>query len=213
MKETTMNKFSVGLGLFDYINPILYTVTAITLLKNLHGVMNKTLYGFLLVGAIISIVFGFVIPTIKLLVGLGKMEFSMPTLFVLLVNTGLVISGVGIFSHVVFDNAALGIVLLIALLDCLAMFLYKKQNYNTMAVAIGAIGYGLIYLGLIKLALNSGLILNVVLYGLAICLYVFLILIGTKSDLNKPRVHWTIEISNVICQLLVAVSTVLLFVA
>lgn len=35
--------------------------------------------------------------------------------------------------------------------------------------------------------------------------------IGIRADLKNPKVHWTIEISNVLCQLLVAVATVVLF--
>jgi hypothetical protein len=35
--------------------------------------------------------------------------------------------------------------------------------------------------------------------------------IGIKADLKNPKVHWVIEISNVLCQFLVAMSTILLF--
>ena len=35
--------------------------------------------------------------------------------------------------------------------------------------------------------------------------------IGIKADLKDPKVHWVIEISNVICQFLVAAATVTLF--
>lgn len=35
--------------------------------------------------------------------------------------------------------------------------------------------------------------------------------IGIKVNLKNPKVHWVIEISNVVCQLLVAIGTVFLF--
>ena len=35
--------------------------------------------------------------------------------------------------------------------------------------------------------------------------------IGIKANLKNPKVHWVIEISNVICQGLVALGTFLLF--
>jgi len=42
-------------------------------------------------------------------------------------------------------------------------------------------------------------------------LFIMLCGIGIKADLKNPKVHWVIEISNVVCQGLVAVATVLLF--
>ena len=51
----------------------------------------------------------------------------------------------------------------------------------------------------------------VVLYALAILLFVMLCGIGIRADLKNPKVHWVIEASNVLCQLLVAVGTVTLF--
>lgn len=45
----------------------------------------------------------------------------------------------------------------------------------------------------------------------AIALFVFLCGVGIKADLYNPKVHWVIEVSNVVCQLLVAVATVILF--
>jgi hypothetical protein len=35
------NKFSVPLGLLDYGNPIFYTVTMVTIIKNMYGVMDR----------------------------------------------------------------------------------------------------------------------------------------------------------------------------
>ena len=46
---------------------------------------------------------------------------------------------------------------------------------------------------------------------IAILLFVMLCGIGIKADLKNPKVHWVIEISNVLCQLLVAIATLILF--
>ena len=35
MNKEKLNKFSVPLGLLDYINPILYSITMITIIKNI----------------------------------------------------------------------------------------------------------------------------------------------------------------------------------
>ena len=64
-----LNKFSVPLGLLDYINPILYTITIITIITNIS--INSPYNIILLIGGIISILFGFIIPTGKVIVGLG----------------------------------------------------------------------------------------------------------------------------------------------
>ena len=87
----------------------------------------------------------------------------------------------------------------------------KTGKFNTAAVLTGAAGYLLIYVTLIALSLGRGMILPVILYLAAICLFVFLCFIGIKADLYDARIHWIIEISNVICQGLVALGTCILF--
>ena len=42
-------------------------------------------------------------------------------------------------------------------------------------------------------------------------LFAFLCLVGILANLKDAKVHWVIEISNVICQLSVAVAAILLF--
>jgi hypothetical protein len=69
----------------------------------------------------------------------------------------------------------------------------------------------MLYISLITLSIRNNLVLPVILYGLAILLFVMLCGIGIKANLKNPKVHWVIEISNVICQLLVAISTIILF--
>lgn len=204
------NNFSVGLGLFDYINPIFYTITSLTIHNGLDCYMNKSLFNLYTVGIIISIIFGFMIPTVKFIVGLGIMKFKMPVNLVALVNTGIFLSGVALFCGVFkLNNYALAVIFVVTLV-LLGMLVYKTKKLNTAAVLIGAVGYLLIYSSLIVISKQTGMLLPIIMYVLAILDFVFLCLVGIKSDLKNSRVHWAIEIGNVICQGLVALATVIL---
>lgn len=204
-------KFSVTLGLFDYINPILYGVTSVTVILAMRGVMAAPLFWLYLIGAAVSLVFGLAIPTVKLIVGLGRMQFKMPVNLVSYVNTGILLSGIALASH----GLGLPPFVLVLALVCAAgiiAFLWRKTGkFNTAAVLIGAVGYLLLYLSLITLSVRGGAVASVILYAFAICLFVLLCLIGILNDLKNANVHWMIEISNVVCQFSVALATVLLF--
>ena len=203
--------FSVPLGLLDYGNPVFYTVTMVTILKNMYGVMDRPFNVILLMGVIISIFFGLVIPTGKVIVGLGLIEFRMPVSLVACVNTGILISGLMMLRHVL--ELSLPALLIILLLAAATLYLiYKKsKNFNTIAVMTGAIGYMLLYVSLIILSIEKDTFLPILFYVLAIFFFFMLCGIGIKADLKNPKVHWVIEVSNVMCQFLVAVGTVILF--
>ena len=202
--------FSVALGLFDYINPIFYGVTVITILIKMFGVMSVPTYILFAVGAVISLIFGLSIPTVKLIVGLGKMQFKMPVNLVSFVNTGILLSGIALVSHVVGIKPLTLCIVLLCAAGIIGFLWYKTGKFNTVAVLIGAVGYLMIYASQITLSVRSGMILPVVLYALAICLFVFLCLVGILSNLKNAKVHWVIEISNVVCQFSVAMATVIL---
>lgn len=202
--------FSVALGLFDYINPIFYGVTVITILIKMFGVMSVPTYILFAVGAVISLIFGLSIPTVKLIVGLGKKQFKMPVNLVSFVNTGILLSGIALVSHAVGIKPLTLIIVLLCAAGIIGFLWYKTGKFNTVAVLIGAVGYLMIYASLITLSVRSGMILPVVLYVLAICLFVFLCLVGILSNLKNAKVHWVIEISNVVCQFSVAMATVIL---
>lgn len=210
-----MNKrnsnFSVALGLTDYINPIMYLITSVTLICNLNKIMGLPYNIFYIIGVIVSLVFGFTIPTVKLLVGLGKKEFSLPVNLVFYVNLGIFLSGLMLIKNIINLNfyVFLGIILL-SIIFLLLIYL-KSKKFNNIAVLIGAIGYLLIYISLITQSINNQLVVPIILYGIAICLYLILIGIGVKADLKDVRIHWVIEITNIVCQSLVALSTIFLF--
>ena len=211
MKKERLNKFSVPLGLLDYINPIFYSITIITIIRNIYSIIGTPYNIILSIGAIISIVFGFIIPTGKVIVGLGIIEFRMPVSLVACVNTGILLSGSMILKYSI--NLEISSVITIFLIISLMLFItYKKsKKINTIAVLTGAFGYILIYTSLIILSIKQGITVPIVLYSFAIILFIMLCTIGIKANLKNPKVHWIIEISNVICQFLVALGTILLF--
>lgn len=210
-KKSKMNSFSVALGLFDFINPIFYAITSIMIIRNLYAVMNKPTFIFMAVGCIISMIFGLSIPTLKIIVGLGKVKFKMPVNLVFYVNSGLFITGLALIKHTLSLSMPIMIIIAVVSLALLILLYIKSKKFNTVAVLIGMIGYALIYISLIKSAIALGYTLSIILYSIAIMLMIFLVLLGCFSDLKLPLVHWTLEITNVTCQGLVALSTVLLF--
>lgn len=203
------NKFSVPLGLLDYINPIFYTVTTTTIITNLEMKMGFKI--FFIIGMIISLIFGYTIPTIKILVGLGKIKFKMPVNLVFYVNSGIFISGLCLLKSVININTYLYIAILVLLLGLLTVLYLKQKKFNTIAVLMGAIGYLLIYISLIVLSINNAVTLALIFIVLAIILYLFLIGIGIKADLKNPKVHWILESCNVLCQMFVMITTLILF--
>ena len=76
MGKDKLNKFSVSLGLLDYVNPIFYAITIYTIISNIYPLLQAPYNYILLIGAIISLLFGFIIPTGKVMVGLGVIKFS-----------------------------------------------------------------------------------------------------------------------------------------
>ena len=211
MKDKKFATFSVPLGLLDYVNPVLYTVTMVTVIRNTYEIMDKPYNTILLIGAIISIFFGLIIPTGKVLVGLGVIKFVMPVSLVFCVNTGILISGLMLFRHVMRLGNVVLMILTTLIVVLLGLLYTNSKKINTIAVLTGAAGYLLIYTSLITLSVQKGKMIPVMLYALAILLFIMLCGIGIKANLKDPKVHWVIGISNVLCQLFVAVATVVLF--
>lgn len=206
-----LNKFSVPLGLLDYGNPIFYTITMYFLITNMYKVIESPYNTIMLIGAIISIIFGLIIPTGKVLVGLNIIKFRMPVSLVFCVNTGIFITGLMLLKHV-FDISLL-LLLIIALISIviLGLIYLQSKKFNTIAVLIGAIGYLMLYISLITLSIRVNMIIPIILYGLAIIFFFMLCGIGIKADLKNPKIHWIIESCNVLCQMFVAIGTIILF--
>ena len=209
MKTDKFNKFSVPLGLLDYINPIFYSITIITIIKSIN--LESPFNIIMIIGAVLSILFGFVIPTGKVIVGLGIINFKMPVSLVFLVNFGILLSGLMIFKFVMNLELVLLLIISLIILLLLTIIYHKSKKINTIAVLTGAFGYLLIYSSLIIFSIRKNNFLPTLFYFLAIILFVMLCKIGIKANLKDPKVHWKIEISNVICQGLVALGTIILF--
>ncbi len=203
--------FSVGLGLLDYINPIFYTVTSITLLINLFKAMSMPMYIIYGLGVLVSLIFGFSIPTVKVMVGMGKMKFSLPINLVSYVNTGIFVSGLMLLGYTLHVNPLIYLAIIVGAALFLYLALKKSGKINTVAVLIGAIGYLLIYISLITLSIRAGVTISIVFYAIAICLYVALVTMGVKGDVMNAKLHWVIESCNICCQGCVAIGTILLF--
>ena len=210
MKEEKFNSFSVPLGLLDYINPICYCITMVTIIKHTRADMGQPYSVIFLIGAIISIFFGFIIPTGKVIVGLGLIKFRMPVALVFCVNTGIFISGLMLLRYVLNLNGVWLCALIAVIAVLLALIYRKSRKINTIAVLTGAAGYVMLYTSLITLAARQGSVPSIIMYAIAILLFVMLCGIGIKANLKDPKVHWVIEASNVVCQALVAVATVVL---
>lgn len=206
------DNFSVALGLTDYVNPIMYLITSITLIINLNKIMPLPYSFIYIIGVIISLIFGFTIPTIKILVGLGKIKFSLPVNLVFYVNSGIFLSGLMLIKNIMNINMFIFISIILLSIIVLILIYLKTKKFNNIAVLTGAIGYLLIYIALITKSINNQLTVPVILYGIAICLYLMLIGIGIKANLKDARIHWILEISNIICQASVAAGTIILFV-
>ena len=210
--EKRFSRFSVPLGLLDYINPILYSITMVTITRRLFSVMGHPSNVIFLIGAIISVFFGLIIPTGKVLVGLGVIKFRMPVSLVFSVNTGILISGLMLLNFVMDLQPVLLALLILGIVAVLVLMYKKSRKVNTIAVLTGAVGYLLLYISLITQSIRKPAALPIIMYAIAILLFVMLCGIGIKANLKNPKVHWVIEISNVFCQFLVAVATILLFV-
>lgn len=209
--DKKFDSFSVPLGLLDYVNPILYTVTVVTVIRNTYAAMGAPYNRLMLIGAAVSVFFGLIIPTGKVLVGLGIIDFVMPVSLVFSVNAGILVFGLTLLRYVMGLGNFVWFILLAAIVALLMALYRKTKKLNTVAVLTGAAGYLLTYISLITLSVRTGVVLPIILYAMAIALFVFLCGVGIKADLYNPKVHWVIEVSNVVCQLLVAVATVILF--
>lgn len=210
MAKKLFNKFSVSLGLLDFINPIFYTITILTIYNSIKVSLENPYDFIMFFGMILSIVFGFIIPFGKVIVGLGIIKFKMPVSLVFLVNTGILFSGLMLLKYTFSLNLLFLLIISIIILFFLFLIYNKSRKMNTIAVLVGAFGYIFIYISLMILSFRNNNYLAFLFYLFAIFLFLFLCSIGIKSNLKDPKVHWKIEILNVICQGLVSLGTILL---
>ena len=87
--------FSIWLGLMDFLNPIIYTLFFVTLLKGLKARnADPGMIKVLTFGAILSLTAGYIIAAGKTIVGLGLIDFTLPVPLFYATDIGFLISGV-----------------------------------------------------------------------------------------------------------------------
>ena len=211
MSQEKLNKLSIPLGLLGYINPILFAITIITIIRNIGYKMIYPFNHYLFYGVIISALFGFIISTAKVLAGLGLIKSAMPAAFVLGANIGIMISGLTLIHYALKMSVQTLLILTAVILAVLILIYLITRKLSTVALFTGAIGFLLVNISLIIISLWKDMIVSVILYGVAISLSIALCVIGIRSDLRNSKVLLVIEILNVLCQLLVCISTFILF--
>ena len=106
----------------------------------------------ILIGAGISVFFGLLIPTGKVLVGLNVIKFRMPVTLVFCVNAGILLSGLMLFQSVMNIRPSVLIFLILVIIVSLVFLYHQTKKINTIAVLTGAAGYLLTYVSLITLS-------------------------------------------------------------
>ena len=201
--------FNVALGLVDYVNPLTYSINTFLIFAGVKHLMNPLQFWGYLIGIIISLIIGIVIPTGKLLVGLGKIEFRLPYALFFIVNFGIMITGVALF-HTVAGTKALLIALAVILAIILGLWAMTKK-INSAIMFTGTLGYTLIYIALIMLALRAGKILPMIMFILCWCIMMGIIVMSMKVDLTNPKWHWPIEGGNIGTQIILMIGLIVLF--
>ena len=212
--SSQLTTFSILLGLTDFVNPIFYTFFFLTMLKNLRFESDAFLFKLFKIGAIISLIGGYFIPTGKVIVGLGLLDFVMPVPVVHFVNTGFLISGIALFlmcKRKSSKDISAIIKVLFAIFYIVAFCLTCIfSRYNTAAVLTGVIGIVLIYVSLILMSRKAGKTISMTLAILSFFLTFFLAGVGIKANLYSVTVHWLIELTNIVCQASLFLSAKLL---
>lgn len=203
------NEFSVALGLFDYINPICYTIFTLIGIKHFRKIMKDGFFYVYLVGAVVSLVGGFFIPTIKTLVGLGIIEWGLPVSKVIIANTGFLISGPTLFIGTLKRNRRENSdIMLMSSAGGLSLAFLNK-----FIVGFGALGMIMIYVTCAKLAIEKKRPYAAITLIISLVGTLFeSVYSNSGADLNSAAVHWVIEIGAVITHLMLVVSAYLLFV-
>ena len=207
--ESQKKGFSVALGLIDYLNPVCYSINTFLIFAGVKKLMNPVQLWTYLIGIIISLILGLVIPTGKLLVGLGKIEFRLPFFMFFVVNAGIMLTGASLFSVPVKPAVLIGA--LVAALAIILFMWYKTKRFNSAIMFTGTLGYTMIYAALIIFAVKAGLILPVILFALCWCIMIGIIVLSMKVDLTNPKWHWPIEGGNISCQIILMIGLLILF--
>ncbi|MCR5154794.1 MAG: hypothetical protein K6B75_08120 [Lachnospiraceae bacterium] len=202
-----------ALGLLDYLNPICYTIFTIIGFRYFRKMMKPGFFYVYFVGAIISLIGGFFIPTIKTLIGLGVMEWGLPVSKVIIANTGFLISGPTLFIGTLKKNRVDAPQNNNVQLNSVGLLAANLAFLNNFIVGFGALGMIMIYVTCAKLAIErkryyAAATLAISLFGTLFESFYS----NSGADLNSPAVHLVIEVGAVITHLMLVVSAYLLFI-
>lgn len=202
-----------ALGLFDYINPICYTAFTIIGFFYFRKMMKPGFYYVYFAGAIISLIGGFFIPTIKTLIGLGILEWNLPVSKVIIANTGFLISGPTLFIGTLKANRLSSPEDKNVKLNSLAILAVDLAFLNNFIVGFGALGMIMIYVTCAKLAIERKRYYAAAAIAVSLCGTLFEAFYSNSgADLNSPAVHVVIEVGAVITHLMLVLSAYLLFI-
>ncbi|MCR5583856.1 MAG: hypothetical protein K6F63_00275 [Lachnospiraceae bacterium] len=202
-----------ALGLLDYLNPICYTAFTIIGFFYFRKIMKPGFFYVYFVGAIISLIGGFFIPTIKTLIGLGVMEWGLPVSKVIIANTGFLISGPTLFIGTLKANRVNASKDKNVTLNSVGILGANLAFLNKFIVGFGALGMIMIYVTCAKLAIERKRYYAVVTLVLALCGTLFnSVYSNAGTNLDSPEVHLIIEVFAVITNFMLVVSAYLLFI-
>jgi len=188
--------FTVWLGLTDYLNPIFQTLTLICFIIFLRGILSKTRYSLVIIGEILAIASGFIIPTTKVIIGANNSDLPMNFLvyFVLFTDIGLFISGSTLLSS--FFKSKLGYLLYFGIAAITVALAFTFAGFNAGAVVIGLFGL---------LALDTAIFLfgkknkrpaAMILVCVSLAITLSLGFVGMLGNLKDSKIHWIIEVTN-----------------
>ncbi len=208
--------FSIWLGLMDFLNPIIYTLFFVALLKGLKAKnADPGMLKVLKAGAIISMTAGYIIALGKTLVGLNIIHFTLPVPLFYATDIGFLISGVTlllIHKKKTYRGLKTWVKIVVPVIFvALSVFVCVSQGANSGAQLTAAIGTFLIYGTMIAMAAKEKNRLAMILAIVPIITTAALIPYSASVDLTDPRTHWVIEPTNILGQLALWLSAVRLF--
>ena len=209
--------FSLAMGLFDFINPIMYASFFIYTLPKIRKRLIKWCYGVYLAGGILSLSTGILIPSIKCIVGLGLMTFELPVKLVAFVNTGFILSGFSVFfgtlkrfkkhktketielKSIINPYIFLGLIVVLGVIIGLMLIRMRSiinpySLLNSVVVLGGAVGLILIYISYIKIAIERKRKVGCCLLCYSLIMTLANSFVGAAMDTSASWVHWLIEV-------------------
>ena len=195
--------FSVELAIVDFFVPILFLCSFLILKKNLKSKMEKKLYTLFVIGMSMSLIMGFIIPTYKLIVGLGFLKFTPPGHLIVMTGIGLLTAGSSLFINV-FKEEDLS-------KWCGTGLMIPVAYLNMLWIILGVIGEALLYISLIKIAKENNLKKPIIFLAISFCFVILMGMCGSIENVNSALTHWILEIVNICTQffLLLAVMNLL----